>query len=892
MHLYLIFWFVRLVVALRYRIKITGRKELIAKKWPHTGGILFLPNHAAEMDPIILMMVLWREFRPRPLAADTFYYQKGIRFFMDLVRTLAIPDMDIANQWKIKRLEKSKQQLLTHLRAGDNFLIYPSGKLKRTAEEKIGGAFLVHDLLQAAPDTNIALIRITGFWGSLFSCAATPTSPDFGKTLWRGFKILLKNGIFFAPRRAIHIEMSPAPDDFPYRTSRLQLNQYLERWYNARGPEPLSLVRYYFWSQQLPKIEPKHKQREQISVPPELEKTIIAHLAQTTHRGEETIQKTMHLSNDLGLDSLDIADLYIFLEDKFQISDLEPGEIQTVEDLIFAAANYKKEREKQVEVKKRKMRWPKEKNRLTPLYPEGHSIQEVFLNICNRMGSFTACADGLTGPISYRKLKRVVLVLALKIKQFPEENIGILLPSTIAAYLMTLATMLAKKVPVMLNWTAGSRALEHCVSVTELHTILSSFRFLNHLDNADFGETDDLLLLLEEFRKEIGLGIKLKGLLLSLLPPKALLSVLHLNTVQEKERAVIIFTSGTETLPKGVPLSHKNLLSNERAAFSCIQLDGTDSIYSVLPPFHSFGLSVTGLLPLLIGLKTFYAPDPTHSHGMANDIAKWKPTMFCCAPSFIRALFKVASNEELQSIRLFVSGAEKAPEELFDRVKQLGPDKKMIEGYGISECSPIVTIGRPEKEHKGVGQAIPGVELCVIHPDTREVLPQGQEGEICIYGPNVFEGYLGYPKSPFITLQGKSWYRSGDRGYLDSDGTLFITGRLKRFFKIGGEMVSLGGLEEELLSLCEEKGWAPQKQEGPKLAIVGVGLESDKPIIVLFTTFDIGLEQVNGALRERGLGRIVKISRIQKLDEIPLTGTGKTHYRLLEEKVAGETKTL
>lgn len=893
-YLYILFWLIRLIVALRYRLEIMGREELENRKWPHSGGILFLPSHAAEMDPIILMMVLWRHFRLSPLALDNYYRQKGIRFFMDLVETLPIPNMEIANQWKLKRLEKTKKELIQRLRAGDHFLIYPSGKLKRTPEEKIGGASLVHDLLQDDPDANIALIRITGFWGSMFSCALTGTSPDFGMTLWKGVKIILKNGIFFAPRRQIQIEMAPAPENFPYRSSRTELNQYLENWYNQKGPESLKLVPYYFWKKELPHIEAKddQKQKDNFKAPPEIEKAVITHLAHLTHRSEDKIQKPMNLSNDLGLDSLDVAQLYLFLEEKYNIAGLVPGELQTVGDLILAAAGYKKEMDRPVETKKKKTTWPKENQRLPPLFLEGETLQEVFLKTSDRMDEFIACADAMSGVSSYKKLKRVILVLSLKIKEMPGENIGILIPSSTAAYAVILATLLAKKIPVMLNWTAGSRAIEHCASITELKTVLSSFRFLDHLETADLGNMGDLLLLLEDLREEIGLGLKLKGLFLSFLPAKRLLETLHLNTLRPEDRAVVIFTSGTETLPKGVPLTHHNLLSNQRSAFSCIALNETDLIYSVLPPFHSFGFSVTGMLPLLIGLKTFFAPDPTNSRGMANDLAKWKPTMFCCAPSFIRALFRAASDKELESVRLFVSGAEKAPQELFDRVKQLGPNKKMIEGYGISECSPIVTMTRSERPPKGVGQPIPGVELCIIDPETKEILPQGKEGEICIHGPNVFEGYLGYPKSPFITLQDKRWYRSGDRGYLDVDGTLFITGRLKRFFKIGGEMVSLGGLEEELIKICEERKWAPGKQEGPKLAVVGVGLESDKPLIVLFTTFDISPEEVNSILRERGTSRIVKISRVQKLDEIPLTGTGKTHYRLLEEKVLSETKTI
>jgi long-chain-fatty-acid--[acyl-carrier-protein] ligase len=266
---------------------------------------------------------------------------------------------------------------------------------------------------------------------------------------------------------------------------------------------------------------------------------------------------------------------------------------------------------------------------------------------------------------------------------------------------------------------------------------------------------------------------------------------------------------------------------------------------------------------------------------MANDIDHWDPTIFCCAPSFIQAMLRVASDEQIKSLRLVVSGAEKAPQELYDTLKAKG--KTLLEGYGISECSPIVTLQRENEPATGVGKPIPGVSLTVIDSESNEVLPQGKEGEVCISGPNVFAGYLGVKKDPFIELEGKRWYRSGDRGILDEQGNLIITGRLTRFVKIGGEMVSLGGLEEDIAKIASEKGWAPKQTNGATLAVCAHGIESEKPQIVLFATFDVERDELNSLLRESGLGRLVKIAEIRKLEEIPLTGTGKIHYRLLDE---------
>jgi long-chain-fatty-acid--[acyl-carrier-protein] ligase len=243
----------------------------------------------------------------------------------------------------------------------------------------------------------------------------------------------------------------------------------------------------------------------------------------------------------------------------------------------------------------------------------------------------------------------------------------------------------------------------------------------------------------------------------------------------------------------------------------------------------------------------------------------------------------LAKPEHLQSLRIVVSGAEKTPLDLFDDAKERLPKVQLLEGYGITECSPVVTIDRLEELHKGVGKPLPGVELMIVDPASLQPIPNDQEGEVCIAGPNVFTGYLGHPRNPFITVNGKQWYASGDRGLLSDTGHLILSGRLKRFVKIGGEMISLGGLEDELLRLARERRWVTGNEEGPTLAVSVREKETSKPTIILYTTFAISKEDVNAALKESGMGRIVKISEVRTLEQIPLTGTGKTHYRLLDE---------
>ncbi len=880
--LYLIAWG---ILGVRYRVRVKGLDRLTPETLKKPGGVLFLPNHPAEIDPVFVVLSFWLKFQPRPIVVEQFYYLAGIHYLMKMISALPLPDLNgTVNKWKQKKIEKLFTYVSAQLKRGDNFLIYPSGKLKVTGVEIIGGASFVHNLLKECPEANIVLIRTTGLWGSRFSRAITGSTPGLGSVLWEGFKVLLKNGIFLTPRREVLIEAEVPPADFPYTGSRLEVNQYLEKWYNANGPEPLKLVSDLFWKKKYPAVyTPKESKEEAgpLVVPPQIQQEVYAKIGEIARRGTEGFSPELHLARDLGLDSLDVAQIYVFLDERYEVEGLTPGNLQTIGDVLKSAMGDKKDKSHETVAKSvEKAKWPAEQSRPSVAAPLSKTVGEAFLLGCERMDNHVASADALSGVMTYRRWKLAALILSRKIREFEGDRIGILLPSSSAVYLCIFATLLAKKVPVMFNWTVGVRAMDHSAKLSGVRHVLSSRRFLNNLNNGDLGQIDDLLILLEDLRSEVTLGQKLAGFFDLLKNPQTLIKDLGLTQVSENDTAVILFTSGTESLPKGVPLTHRNLISNQAAAVSCVDFMAQDVIYGVLPAFHSFGFSMTGVLPILTGLKVYYAPDPTNTHGMAYDIAAWNITVFCCAPTFIHGLFRVADPKQLASLRYIWAGAEKAPSELFEYVAtKLGSNTRMLEGYGITECSPVVTVQRPGKPHVGVGQPIPGVDLCLIDAEKGE-------GEICIHGPNVFPGYLGNQKSPFIELDGKTWYRSGDRGHIDPDGTLVLSGRLKRFIKIGGEMVSLGGLEEELMRLAAEKNWPiPKSLEGPALAIGVRERETDKPLIILFTVFEISKDDVNAALRDCGYGRIVKITDVQKLEQIPVTATGKVHYSALDEIV-------
>ena len=876
-------FFARTILSLRYKIEVRGMDRL--KEFGREGGMIFLPNHPAHMDPLMIELLLWPRYRMRPIVIEYIYRQKLILPFMKVARALSMPNFESSvNEIKVKKAESIVVEVSEGLKRGENFLLYPSGRLKNTGKEVVGGASAAHTIIRQSPQARVVLIRTTGLWGSSFSRALTGHSPDLQATFLRNVKVALKNFIFFMPRRKILIEIEPEPQDFPKEAVKLDFNRYLERWYNrypdGKGgvyeTEPLYLVSYSRWREELPEVfVPKKKQLKDLSISDETKAKIYTTIARIIEKPGFAFLPEMNLALDLGMDSLQIAELVAFIGHEYDLQELHPEDVETIQSVLEVAEGARIAEPPAYQLMH--ARWPEENGkRPDPSPPEGKSISEAFLRSCDRMGSLAACADDLVGVLTYKRMKKSALVLAEEFKKIPQKHLGIMLPASSAAYLLIFAIQLAGKVPVMLNWTLGSRSLDEMVKLSKIETVFTSWRFLERLSHVEFGLVADRIRLLEDVRQNLSLKAKLRGLFLSFLKTSVLMK--FLNTPDQN--AVILFTSGTESAPKGVPLTHKNILSNQRSGMECFELKSSDIFYGILPPFHSFGFSLVGIFPILIGVRIAFYPDPTDSFALAEGIERWRATILCSAPSFLKGLFLSAKKRQLSSIRFFVSGAEKASPDLYDQVAKL-KHAALIEGYGITECSPILTMNRQDLPPKGVGRPIPGLEFCTIHPETLEVFPEGTEGEICVRGPNVFKGYLSDVKDPFIEIDGKKWYRTGDIGYFDKNHNLILSGRLKRFTKIGGEMISLGAIEEVLSTEFLKRNMI--SSDVTNLAVCADEQVPEKAQLVLFTTFAIEKDAVNEILRQSGVSRIIKISQIYKIPEIPLLGVGKTDYRRLQQ---------
>lgn len=504
----------------------------------------------------------------------------------------------------------------------------------------------------------------------------------------------------------------------------------------------------------------------------------------------------------------------------------------------------------------------------------GKNILENFISEFTKDKNEPFAWDATSGSSTRKSffLKAAVVSQLIKSK-VGGKYVGIMLPALQSTTLLLIASYMAGKVPVMLNWTVGPAVLTSCAEITDLEVIITAGAFYDKIREQVPEGIEKRLLFLDKEVKNISLGMKLKGVLMSKSPS------LFINTKID-QTAVVLFTSGSETVPKAVPLTHKNVVSNLAFALKNFDIRANSIFLSFLPPFHSFGFTVLSVLPLITAVKVAYTPNPTNIQEVVEVLKHTRSNNLIVTPTLLKMIMEKASKEDLESVELVISGAESLHRDTFERFRQVTENRSdIIEGYGITECSPIVSL-TPKDRPKlhSVGKIIEGLDARIIDLDDDKPLPWGKEGMIVVHGDSVFNGYMDEGiEDPFITMDDKKYYRTGDLGYFDEEGYLFITGRLKRFVKIGGEMVSMPYLEKVLVGKYGESGRQVLAVEGSD--------KTREPKVTLFTVIDLDLTEVNKYLREQGVGSIARIRKVRKVEEIPLLGNGKINYRALKAVV-------
>ncbi|WP_213357447.1 AMP-binding protein [Chlamydiifrater phoenicopteri] len=537
-------------------------------------------------------------------------------------------------------------------------------------------------------------------------------------------------------------------------------------------------------------------------------------------------------------------------------------------------------------------------------FRRGKTILEKFLRLCDDLSEEIVCFEDQLGFFSYKNTKRAIIALAKEFKKYSGESLGIMMPASIGAYISMFATLLAGKIPVMINWTQGRRELVAGLEKTQLKRVITSKTFLEHLkknrdeenlralfDPDQMGEVvlDAIHLKkvsIESIYASMGWISKLAVWGLSLLPISWLLRFFGVHRVSGDDTAVMLFTSGTENVPKCVPLTHNNLIVNQEDCFPFFDVKSVDKVISFLPPFHAYGFNSCTLLPLLAGVPLVFVANPLNINRIMQLMKSKRATIMGTTPTFYGYFLKKIESDPsfAESLSLVVLGGERVSEELYNSSEKLLPHVKVIQGYGATESSPVITLTPRELNRDGVGYPLPRSSIKILCRTTLTPLPEGNPGIVVVAGPSVFSGYYGEaPNFGFVNLDGEKYYNTGDIGLLTKEGYLLLLGRLSRSVKIGGEMVSLESVESILQEHFLSKKGKGCYGEGPCFVVCGLEREAEKTKLCLFTTLELSLQEVNEALKQAGTCSVVKISDVQKLEAIPLSGIGKPNYVLLSK---------
>ncbi len=491
----------------------------------------------------------------------------------------------------------------------------------------------------------------------------------------------------------------------------------------------------------------------------------------------------------------------------------------------------------------------------------------------------TAIIDGMDGTkLARGKLLGVSIALARHLRRtHPEKRIGVVLPPGKGGLVANLAVIFAGKIPVNLNFTSLREAVASAEEQAGLQTIITARAMAKRLD--DFPWTTNVIHL-DEALPPMKKNILVWWIGAIVLPSALLARILKLPRVGDHAEAVLLFTSGSSGKPKGVMLSHRNILSNVAQFAVALDAKKNDLILASLPFFHSFGCTVTLFYPVIESVQALTYPSPLEAKKIAELVEQHRVTVMLATPTFLRAYLRKAEPAQLRSLRYLVTGAEKLPLELAGAVEaRFG--KHVYEGYGLTETSPVVSVNLPELEptHPGqnvqpsnrpgsTGKMLAGIAAEIRHPETDAKLSLHETGMLWLRGPNIFEGYLDAPEQNAAVLK-DGWFKTGDIGRFDEDGFLFIEGRLSRFSKIGGEMVPHETIEQKIMA-------ALNIEQGERVVtVMGIPDSAKGEALVLLSSIEIDQPKLRAALAAAGIPNLWIPRMIRRVEVIPVLASGK-----------------
>jgi acyl-[acyl-carrier-protein]-phospholipid O-acyltransferase/long-chain-fatty-acid--[acyl-carrier-protein] ligase len=470
-----------------------------------------------------------------------------------------------------------------------------------------------------------------------------------------------------------------------------------------------------------------------------------------------------------------------------------------------------------------------------------------------------------------------------------DENVGIILPSSVGGSLVNLALLMLGKCVVNLNFTTGEKPLKSALELADIQTVITSKKFIEKLRTKGF-LLDNLMenrnvLYVEDIKKSAPKSKQILFFIVTRFMPVWLLKQLFIQESRNDQRAVILFSSGSEGVPKGIELSHKNIIGNIKQAVMMLHPEEDEVMAATLPIFHSFGLTICTFLPILESIPVVYHPDPTDGYAIGKIVKEYQATVLLGTATFLRLYTrnKKLKQEHFDSLRKVIVGAEKLPHDVREEFYKKF-DLEIYEGYGATETSPAASSNIPDVHLEGlrhiqvghkqgtIGMPLVGTIIMIVDPTTFEELDTGEEGMIIVGGVSVMKGYLKNEAKTSEVIKEKEgirWYVTGDKGYIDEDGFVTIVDRYSRFAKIGGEMVSLGAVEEQV------------KKTLPKsIDIAATALPDSKKgeRVVLLYKSDEAID-IKKRLIEANMNPLFIPSDYFQVEEIPILGTGKQDFK-------------
>jgi len=496
-------------------------------------------------------------------------------------------------------------------------------------------------------------------------------------------------------------------------------------------------------------------------------------------------------------------------------------------------------------------------------------LQQKFVEVAKKQAKKIAVYDQATGKdLTYDRMLIAALILAGRFKKYKGKYLGVMVPTSAGCLLATLGALMAGKIPVMINYSTGAHdnsiyAQEKC----SFKTIITSKKLLEKLNV----ETVDGMVYLEDIMTSLTTPEKLKAAFTSKLPAGILKG--KVKHGDDDSTSVILFTSGSEKEPKAVQLTHKNIFHNISTIPKIIDVTENDIFAGTLPLFHVFGITTNFWLPFNLGASIITHANPLDYSVIVKSIVDYKITILIGTPTFFHGYQRKAKPGDLSSIRYAIAGADKLTEKL--RLSfQNEHGIEILEGYGATETSPVVSVNVPGANKPGsIGKPLPGVQVKITDRETDVECPAGKEGKILVKGDLVMKGYLGDVEETSMHIHA-GWYDTGDMGVIDEDGFLWHRGRLKRFVKVGGEMVSLVKVEEVLTKLLPD---------GVVCCVVDVpNPKKGADVVAAVATGEFDRKKVLKSMAKE-LPAIAVPKEFYVIEDIPIMGSGKVAFREVEK---------